>query len=838
MSQFINYGSASAAGGGGEESQSLSQSSDNSTRSSISSLGFSQPYFDEKGNPNPEYTGLSNPVFVFQDNDSVTLTPSQQVISGKVSLGQFVADSVASPFAMRTNTSIASLQHKTQDIIDRACNEDDIATELSTGLTKTINDGSLVKNQIYIAAEQYKTEISAIASNTIDVPSLSQDTTKTQNSASTQSALTVLTKLVTPEVINQLVTSVLSKKKVAPEGVDLTVTKCFYKSTSVEEILKENNRFGILKFASANGISISGQIRNNRTGVIIEMIRQQEKIYYLIKELEWMLEQDPGGATTKGSTRQFRFDALLHCLHHPLAIRLFDIIYTILCASAPNAHIKVCAVGGNVLRAFFLGLRWARNVVNGVPNQAPDDTCAAFNGWSPEQIRILGEFSVTVPNLDFLCNKSSDTDLTLLKYVHGTNKQPMEHALNLLCLPQEDRADTYVELTGKKPTMLALKCEGPTEFPLIRLKTPIFENGAHYETTCGNIENASETMKWANYYFHEIKWFAQMIPDDPVAALDALFETKKATYPKLVEIYPEIRKLYCTLQEVKKHNAVLTSLNSDVISQGSFTKLIEFTRECCQIFFDAINPNLTEMDDLQNIQQIVQKITPPASDAMFSILENPVTKPFIYRVLETLNNGEYLSSPEFLEKYKTNVRILTDVTGNPMPVKSTCIAVSSIVGGVSEIHKTCSAKIRHLFSELNPEDPFNRNLNITINCLKFMESNRSIEDIKDAGEQPIVAVEQPKETKSQTKTLRPSTLKNSQEPPKTKKTKGELTSIIQKYNEGKPNNEKITGYSRMQISQLLRLMVNRGLIKQGGGAKTRKQKNRKTRKRGMRKTRR
>ena len=119
-----------------------------------------------------------------------------------------------------------------------------------------------------------------------------------------------------------------------------------------------------------------------------------------------------------------------------------------------------------------------------------------------------------------------------------------------------------------------------------------------------------------------------------------------------------------------------------------------------------------------------------------------------------------------------------------------------------------------------------------------MESNRSIEDIKDAGEQPIVAVEQPKETKSQTKTLRPSTLKNSQEPPKTKKTKGELISIIQKYNEGKPNNEKITGYSRMQISQLLRLMVNRGLIKQGGGAKTRKQKNRKTRKRGMRKTRR
>jgi hypothetical protein len=812
----------SAAGGGGPDYDELSD------------IDFSQEYFDKNGNPNPQYTNFSSapsriPVFVFEDNDSVTLTPNGQVISGKVSLGQFVADSVASPFAIHTNASIASLQHKTQDIIDRACDEDDIATELSTGFTKTVYEGSPLKFEIARAAEQYKSEISVIASNTIDVPSLSQDTTKTQNSASTQSALTVLSELIKPEVIEQLVTTVLSKKKVAPEGVDLTVTKCFYKSTSVEEILKENNRFGILKFASANGIPISGQIRNNRTGATIEIIRQQEKIYYLIKELEWMLEQDPGGATTKGSTRQLRFDALLFCLQHPLAIRLFDIIYTMLSASAEDAHIKVCAVGGNVLRAFFLALRWARNVFNGIHN---DEPCAVFNAWSEVDTHSLGQFAVTVPNLDFLCNKSSDTDLTLIKYVHEEEIQTMEHTLNLICLPQEERAAKYVQLTGEEPTV-ALKCYGPTEFPLIRLKTPIFENGAYYETTCGNIENASETMKWANYYFHEIKWFAQMIPDDPIEALDALFETKKVIYPKLVEIYPEIRKLYCTLQEVKKHNAALTSLNSDVISQGSFTKLMEFTRECCQIFFDTISPNVKKEDDLQNIQQIVQKITPPASRAMFSILENPITQPFIYRVLETLNDRDYLSSPEFLEKYKTNVRILTDVTGNPMPVKSTCIAVSSIVGGVSETHKKCSAEIRHLFSELDPADPFNRNINITINCLKFMESNRSIEDIKDAGEQPNVAVEQPKETKS--RTTKPKTLKPE---PKKEKTVDELKSIIKEYNKGKLKKYQITGFSTMTKIQLIREMVKHGLIKQGGGAKTCKRKNRKTRKRGMRNTRR
>lgn len=775
MSQFINDGYASAAGGG------RTPPSDDE----LSSVGFSQPYFDQEGNPNLEYVNSSSAPrdFLFEDNDSVSLTSNMQVISGKVSLGQFVADSVASPFATHTNASIASLQHKTQDIIDNASNEDDIATELSTGFTKTVKEGSPIKIAIDRAAEQYKTEISVIASNTIDVPSLSQDTTKTQHSDSTKSALTVLSELIKPEVITQLVTTVLTKKKVAPEGVDLTVTKCFYKSTSVEEILKENNRFGILKFASANGIPINGQTN---------------KIYYSIKELEWMLEQ---GASAKGSTRQLRFDALSFCLGQPLAIQLFDIIYDMLCASAEDAHCKVCAVGGNVLRVFFLALRWSMN---------QDDTCDAFNGWSPEQIRDLGQFAVTVPNLDFLCNKSSDTDLTTIRQMTQAEKgqygPTMEHALNLLCAHQGE-------------------CSGPIEFPLIRLKTPIFENGAYYETTCGNIQDAAETMKWANYYFHEIKWFAQMIPDDPVAALDDLFEKKRATYPALGEIYPEIRKLYCTLQEVKKHNAALTSLNSDVISQGSFNNLMSFTTTCCQIFFHEINPNVKEMDDLQNIQQIVHKITPPASRAMFSILENPITQPFIHRVLKALNDRDYLSSPEFLQKYKTNVHILTDATGGPMPVKSTCVAVSSIVVGVSETHKKCSAEIRHLFSELNPADPFNRNLIITINCLKFMESNRSIEDIKDAGEQPIVTVEQPKETKS--RTMKPKTLKSER---KQEKTVDELKSIIKEYNKGKLKKDQITGFSTMTKIQLIREMVKHGLIKQGGGAKTRKQKRRKTRK--------
>ena len=794
---------------GGEETPPFSQSSNNSTESSI---GFSQPYFDEKGYLNPEYENPSSapsriPVFLFEDNDSVTLTPNGQVISGKVSLGQFVADSVASQFAIDTNKSIVSLQHEIENKIKEYQNpdnyehpdaageiEDDNATELSTGFTKINDEGSPIKSDIDLIVEEYKTEISVIASNTIDVPSLSQDTTKTQNSASTQNAINVLKELVTPEATKQLEQSVLSKKKVAPEGVDLTVTKCFYKSTLIEKILKENNRFGILKFSSANGIPINGQTH---------------KIYYSIKELEWMLEQDADSVTTKGSTRQIRFDALSFCIQHPLAIRLFDIIYDMLSVSKDDAYIKVCAVGGNVLRAFFLAVRWARNVMTNVQNMPPDETCEAFNEWSQDDIHSLGHFATAMPplvvneetidTLDYLCNKSSDTDLTIIRQMTKVEKgqygPPMERALDLLRLHQRE-------------------CEGPIEFPLIRLKTPIFENGIHYENTCrGKIKNVSETMKLANHYFPKIKWFAQMIPDYAFEKLDyESFNEKKGTSAEL----DEIKILFCTLQEVKKHNAVLTSLNSDVISQGSFTKLMEFTRECCKIFFDTISPNVKKEDDLQNIQQIVQTITPPASRAMFSILENPVTQPFIYKVLETLNDRNYLSSTKFLEKYKTNVHILTDVTGEPMPVKSTCIAVSSIVGeAVSKIHKTCSAKIRHLFYQLDPAHSFNRNINITINCLKFMESNRSIEDIKDAGEQPMVAVEEPNVFKPLLDNINPT-----QKPKPVAKAK--KTMKPKPVEKAKPKETKSPVKKE----------------KKKGGAKTRKQKNRKTRKRGMRKTRR
>lgn len=827
MSQF-DFASASAAGEGLKElDRSISYFSD------VSSTGGSQP----------DFSNQTLPIFEIGNDEIITLNPNGQVVSNSRN---------PSPFVEHVNDTTRQFYQKILETVDEDISEDDAATEISTGLTKTINveEGSPLKRAIGDVIDQYSSNITMIAQNTFDPPDLSvfsQDSARTQNSASTISALSVLEQLTQPQIITPIVNlaietkNAISKKKIASEVVDLTITGCDYKQTTIEKTLENNNRFGILKFCSANGIPISGNISNG--GVMNE---QTEKIFYSIKELEWMLEQD---ASTKGSTRVLRLAALLFCLKNRSAMDLFDIIYNMLYATQPDAFIKICAVGGNVLRAFFLALRFARNIANGAPNLPPDDRCTALDDLSPEQTVELGRFANAIPELDKLCKKASDTDLTGIEQLSEAEKaeceQTMKNTLHLLCLPLESRPAKYIEMGGKNQSFI-LKCRGAVKFPLIRMKAVTYEDDSYYESKCGSIADNTETMKWANYFFRKIKWFAQMIPDDPVESLDEFSKQQgylnaDGTYANetFAKFYPEIRKLYCTIQEVKKHNAAMTSVNSDEISQGSFNHLITFTTGCCQIFFDTIGPNVKD-DDFKNIYNIVRKITPLASRAMFSLLENPIIQPYITRVLQRLNDTTYLASPDFLEKYGTNVRILTDETGNPVPVKSTCIAVSSAVFGVSSIHKESSAQIRHLFSEFyksNPSHPFNQNLSMTVNCLEFDDPNGAIDDLKEAGEQPantaiIDLKESTNKYKKPSETKSNKTLKMKEPKEKTTKetiTVGELKQIIKNYNADKTLKDKIKGYTNINDKNaLFRLLLPKGIT--FGGAKTRKRKPRKTRK--------
>ena len=143
-----------------------------------------------------------------ESNNIVTLTPNGRVISisGKQ---DFEEKSIESYFATHTNALSAALQHRTQDIIEKEYNEDDAATELSTGFTKLDDEegGSQSIEEIEYAIEKYKSEIDEIIKRTFDAPTpaSSQDTVMTQNSESTKSELSVLSQLKQPEIIKQLI---------------------------------------------------------------------------------------------------------------------------------------------------------------------------------------------------------------------------------------------------------------------------------------------------------------------------------------------------------------------------------------------------------------------------------------------------------------------------------------------------------------------------------------------------------------------------------------------------------------------------------------------------------
>ena len=690
-------------GGGGGGGPSLSQS--NSLSSNFST--FSQPHFNALAEPNQPK------VYYFNANDEIHLDQQNgKVISGTNQNGLIVQNNVPTDFADDTNALLATLQNNVESIIEEL--DDDITT-ISTGLIQTVQEKPELQQKINAAIQQYTTDITNIANNSFDASSqfsFSQESTKTNSS--TLSAISVLSQLITGATVTQIVTTVLNKKKLAPEFVDFTFTKCFYKSTSVQEILDKNNRFSLLKFCCANGIPISGQING------VEFIKKSEKIYYSIKELEWMLEQ---GASAKGSTRQLRYNALNHCLQNQLAIQLFDIIYNLFSVWKTGAFIKICAVGGNLLRAFFLVLRYARNAVNGTQNDPNEDVSAAFERLTQEQKIELGRFAATIPHLDDLCKKSSDTDLSSYKIMSTKENREcgdfLEEALMYECLHESVRIIKYTELHGPPPEPPpTLKCSGPIEFPLIRMKTPVFENGQYYEQTCGNIINNSATIRDANHYFPQIKWFAQMIPDNSVELLDAMYS--KLTIKPSEPVFAQIKILYCTLQEVKKHNATLTSTNSDEISLGRFKELSQFTIKCCEIFFTKISPQIKATNNLQDIQQIVEKITPLASDAMFSLLKDKTILPVVNRVLLKLNNYDDLS--------QRGIHLFRDANGENIPTKSTAIAIGNTDINISDTHKNCSFSIR---SKLNILRPPIDGVCFSINCLRIMES-LSMEDIKDS----------------------------------------------------------------------------------------------------------
>jgi hypothetical protein len=465
------------------------------------------------------------------------------------------------------------------------------------------------------------------------------------------------------------------------EVIDFTFTKAFFRSIDPHEILRKNNRFGILKFACANGIPI------NHT---------KDKIYYFMQELFWMMEGDTGSA--KGSTRQIRFTALKKCLESPKAIELFNKIYNLMCNKGD--HIKICAVGGNVIRAFFLALETSAD---------------------PKLIELSKYLSAGF-NLDFLCSKASDADFTGFELMSKEEFEKygpaFETALHLLV--HENRV-----------------CSGNIEFPLIRLKLKVPADATTFQD-CGQILDKSQTLKDAKYFYPQLNWFPQLI-DESVDCADfqSGYEPKQSGIT-IDQLY-EINKLNCVMQKSKRLNAKLTTGVANIIAgentnQDKYDNLMWFVNACCKGFCNVIDDGVDKTSIFDNIESIVANITPLACEALIKIMTIEDMFDELTEIWEKIN-PDSLSQPT-LDKYgepdySNCINIARSSDGTHKWSKSTSIAIgnTNLPPQISEVNKSCSKKIREeLFSDYHLSTKFS----ITINTLSFDSSKQlSQEDLTD-----------------------------------------------------------------------------------------------------------
>ncbi len=617
----------------------------------MSSIGFSQDVFDKDGNLKPA------PEFILNENDQFAIDAhTGKIISINGSDSYFV--------------DVVNAETR---LFEEEIENHSAASELLTGIAQVPEPA-----QIQESIAKYVENIETIAAGIVEPPSISA----ASSISSRSSAQSVLSTIISKSAIEKRIETVINRKRekytIGVEMIDFTWAKTVWKLDSVADILANNNRFAILKFACANGIHIN---------------KQHYKLYYFQKELEWMLEQDSAAISAKGSTRQLRKLTLDACATNPSALELFDKVYSKMCYAGKG--FKVCAVGGNVLRAYFLALKSTIET----PKTATSK---------------LESFAKTLPYLDTLCKKSSDADFTGFETMNakdGKKYAPIiEEALNRLC---------------ETPSAM---CAGTIEFPLVRLKIRIHADERSFPCI---VRNKMEILKLANAVFPEIKWFPQMIPDNDVSILDKKKEKLDA------DTYREICNLYCVMQRNKIYNSLLTSNVADIIatskvdkklspSKNTYNNIMKFVQDCCEEFVEEIEKANIKVNVSSDINAIVAKITPAANAALANILESKKKSAIIKTIIEKICDPAELS--------QKGIIVATDENGNYMWSKSTSISVGNTNEEISKVQKASSLIGRQTLNKIGG-GILSKNLCITTNTLQFAESLKSLDDMKDA-EQP------------------------------------------------------------------------------------------------------
>ena len=631
-------------------------------------------------------TGISDPNIYIGENgiasDNIELKP--------------ITDSFTNALIDKLKNVVEEIEDQTYELFNENNLDADGKTEISKGLENISTQ--LYEQTLETLSQSLSASVSRSVSRTNSQNSQSNIFNFGSQSSHTPATIKAAIKSQIPikginEIVETSFKNVVLDENVfglGAEVIDFTFSKAFFRSKESHEILERNNRFGILKFACANGIPII-----DKTNII-----QTDKIHYFIQELAWMMEGDAGSA--KGSTRKIRFDALTECLKSPKAIELFNEIYNLMCNKRDN--IKICAVGGNVIRAFFLALKTS------------DD---------PE-LKELSKHLSGHFRLDFLCSKASDADFTGFELMSDA------------------------ELAEYGPAFMeALQilvnggvCLGKIEFPLIRLKLKVPADAMTFQE-CGKISDKSQTIKDAKYFYPQMNWFPQLIDDRyNYAAFQHEIQPQERgiTSQKMYEI----NKLECVMLKSKRLNAKMTKDVAEIIAGGmtdeeKYNSLMVFVRLCCEYFCQTIDAGISKLSDksiiYRDIESIVNYITPLACEALIKIMNNTDILKKLKEISDAFNENT-LMRPSVDDKtgeldYSNSIIVSRSSDGTPKWSKSTSIAIgnSNLPETISNMNKKCSKQIREiLFSHY----PLSTKFSITINTLSFDSALLSPEDLINA----------------------------------------------------------------------------------------------------------
>ena len=526
---------------------------------SMSSIGFSQPDFDQLGNLVPFLTGfnsrsssaasggggggfyhpLENASIAGSVRSGVTFAIDEGDSISKNQLGTFIANGTS-----RGIHEIAQILNAEFDYLSTQCESENVeySVELILPNVPSLDKLHAAIDSIIVTDQHGNTS----------------DSLSVFSTAYSQTLLTLKSGF--EDLKNpQKVLEILKQKQktnftITGEINDLTIALIIWdhpgNSSEVESItqniLQNNNVYGLIKFCCANGIDVPNFESN--------------EIDFFYYELVCM-KMSSATNMLKSVARNNRESLLNVSRKNPVAIEIFRRIYHML--SHQGNGFKVCGVGGNVIKEFCLALRYALRCEEGaiIAKEFNDifvnaDEIAKTKAFVQTQISTIEEFEIW---LNFLSDKCSDIDLSVFE----TPNQKIKSVKMCCDAVGNALGITLNDIFNNEPNL----CKGSVIFLLERIKFKyLCDQHSEFLKVCYDrfdknpVNNYEYTLAQAIKHFPSENWYPQMVSDDD-------FMTKYPYREQINEdLYIEIAKLHCVLQKLKFMNSEFTKNISEIIA--------------------------------------------------------------------------------------------------------------------------------------------------------------------------------------------------------------------------------------------------------------------------------